>query len=995
VRAVCSEGNNSIKNSTRSAGMGNVTTRSVVRQIESLYGGASIAGLSDRQLVERFVMRRDKDDEDAFAALVARHGPMVLGVCQKLLGDCQQAEDAFQAVFLVLARKARSVRDPDLLCNWLYGVAVRTARKARTRLARQKRTEEDCAVSHPEASTTMAGDRVAIEREHAETLHAEIERLPGLFRVPVVLCYFEGLTLDQAALRLGCPAGTVHSRLARARDKLRRGLTRRGVVMPATALAAALATRPAVASVSSQLCETTARAAIEFAAGRSVATLGGALAQEVLRAMFFHKVKFIPFTLLLLGAVATSAGYLTHALAGNDEPTSPLAIRQTPVVAKPDDTKPAPGRMFVTGRVLDPQGQPVPGATVMASVRVKFSLTQGDLLRPVLTEIGHAEADGAGRFRVDAPRTSSSRNDEFVALALAPGFGAGWVKIDPDADQPAADITLQSEQVIQGRLFDVQGRPVQGVAVSVSSIERELVDDSGRFPMPGTTVSEGPIYEWTRVNDIPAWPKPAITDADGRFTIRGVGRRLKAGLSIIDPRFALRNIEVEKDDAPGSKLVTETLEPAKVFIGRVTDAETGKPVPHARLVVHAAGGLIRQPQYGITRFQADANGRFRANPARGERFQVLASPPDGKTYLQTQKSIDWPKGALEQTVDLALTRGAVIRGTVVEEGSGRAIAGASVAFIALALDDVRRLARVSKTLTAADGSFELAALPRAGHLAIQAPNDDYILREMGVLEISPGTPGGPPRYSNSFIACEPKLSGPALDFRIALRRGVTVTGRIVGPDDQPVQGVWIIGRTALAPDSTSAAFRGWRGSFHAEAPAGRFELHGLDPDVEIPVHFLEPRRRLGAMIRMSGKSASGGPLTVHLNPCGAATARLVDAQGRPVAGYGRNVVFLIRLVITPGPEYPSRDPEESKRLSGESDSLGAIDPINYTKPPGSDEKGRIDFPALIPGATYSISDYSVRMNANGAIHVRKEFTVKPGETLDLGDILIEKPVSGN
>jgi Sigma-70 region 2 len=130
--------------------MANATTISVARQLESLFDGGSVAGLSDRQLIERFVAGRDsRAAEAAFAALVARHGPMVLGVCRQLLGDQQHAEDAFQAVFLVLARRARSVRDPDLLGNWLYGVAVRTARKARGRLARIRRNEEDRIVNRP------------------------------------------------------------------------------------------------------------------------------------------------------------------------------------------------------------------------------------------------------------------------------------------------------------------------------------------------------------------------------------------------------------------------------------------------------------------------------------------------------------------------------------------------------------------------------------------------------------------------------------------------------------------------------------------------------------------------------------------------------------------------------------------------------------------------------------------------------------------------------
>ena len=983
--------------------MPRIASETLVHSLESIFEGGSIAGLSDGALLERFNTARDSAGEAAFAALVARHGPMVLDLCHQIVGDLHHAEDAFQAVFLVLAHKARTIHDPDLLANWLFGVSVRTARCAKAGLDRQRKKEEADFMrrSGPGSSAVLEvmigrAEQPLIDREQSDVLHNEISRLPSSFRLPVVLCYFEGLTLDEAARRLNCPAGTLRSRLARAREKLRRGLIRRGVTLSTTALAAALAPRSAVASVSSPLCETTARAATEFAAGKATAPITVALAQEVLRAMLFHKVKFIPFTLLLLGAVATSAGYLARALAANDEPMSPLAIRQTPLAAKPDDAKavPAPGRMFVIGRVLDPQGKPVSGAIVSASVRNKFPENSIGLQRLTLGESGHAGADGSGHFRIDAPRTSSSRNDAFLAIALAPGYGVGWVKIDPDADQPATDITLQPEQVIQGRLFDVQGRPAQGVTVSVSSIERALVHDSERRPIGGITQPEGPIYDWTRVNDIPAWPKPALTDEDGRFTIRGVGRRFKAGLSVIDPRFALQNIFVETDDAPGSKFVTETLEPAKVLTGRVTDAETGKPVPHARLLVVGDVGAVRERRYRVTRSEADADGRFRANATRGQRFQILAWPADGKTYLRSRKNIDWPKGALEQTVDLALARGAAIRGTVVEEGTGRAVAGAAVAFISRAPQMLERPPQ-SDTVTAADGSFELAALPGAGHLVVQAANDDYVLRELSTVEISPGAPGGRRAYSNCFIACEPKPNGPALDFRIELRRGVTVTGRIVGPDDQPVQDVWIIARTALAPTTTGDATRGWAGSFHAEAPAGRFELHGLDPDAEIPVLFLEPSRRLGAMIRVSGKSATGGPLTVALNPCGAATARVVDAQGRPLANFGGNEPYLIRLVMTPGPEYSRRDEKDSKRLYAQTDSLMQIDPINYVKPPVSDAQGRIDFPALIPGAAYCITDHPGRTNANGVSRVRKHFTVKPGETLVLGDILIEKPVPGN
>jgi RNA polymerase sigma factor (sigma-70 family) len=181
--------------------MGDPASVSVARQLGALFEGGSVAGLSDRQLLERFNARRDDAGEAAFAALVARHGPMVLGLCHQLLDDRHLAEDAFQATFLVLARRARSIREPDLLGNWLYGVAWRTARCARLRLARRHRTKEAGTQMTPGPIAPPADEAVAA-REQAEALHVEIERLPAAFRLPVVLCYLEGLTVHEAAHRL-------------------------------------------------------------------------------------------------------------------------------------------------------------------------------------------------------------------------------------------------------------------------------------------------------------------------------------------------------------------------------------------------------------------------------------------------------------------------------------------------------------------------------------------------------------------------------------------------------------------------------------------------------------------------------------------------------------------------------------------------------------------------------------------------------------------------
>ena len=161
-----------------------------------------------------------------------------------------------------------------------------------------------------------------------------------------------------------------------------------------------------------------------------------------------------------------------------------------------------------------------------------------DQLHPI--PIGDARADGSGRFHLDAPRTSSSRYDIVGAVAIAPGYGVGCVDLDPDADQPAADITLRREQLIHGRLFDVQGRPVPDVVISVSGVCPDAVPRHATMTLPR---SEGNVtFWWANANDFPAWPRPATTDALGHFTVHGVGRNMRAFLTARHPRFALQEI---------------------------------------------------------------------------------------------------------------------------------------------------------------------------------------------------------------------------------------------------------------------------------------------------------------------------------------------------------------------------------------------------------------------------------------------------------------------
>jgi RNA polymerase sigma factor (sigma-70 family) len=275
------------------------------------------AGVTDGELLTRYVRQRD---EAAFAALVRRHGPMVLGVCRRVLHNLADAEDAFQATFLVLVRKASAVRCPGLVGNWLYGVAYRTAQHARRALLK-RRTKEAEVVPKVEAPHEARA-------ELRDLLDRELERLPDRYRAAVVLCDLEGASGQEAALHLGLPAGTVASRLARGRALLAKRLTGHGLAVTGAAVAGVVS-QEAAAGVPAALVSSTIKAASLFAAGRAV-TAGvisaqvAALAEGVLRTMLLGKLKVAAAVLVVC---ALGAGVGTSLLHGQTGPADPAAAQ--------------------------------------------------------------------------------------------------------------------------------------------------------------------------------------------------------------------------------------------------------------------------------------------------------------------------------------------------------------------------------------------------------------------------------------------------------------------------------------------------------------------------------------------------------------------------------------------------------------------------------------------------------------------------------------------
>jgi RNA polymerase sigma factor (sigma-70 family) len=264
--------------------------------------------LSDAQLLEQFAVQRH---EAAFEALLHRHGPLVFGVCRRMLFDMQDAEDAFQGTFLVLARKAGSITGRSLLSNWLYGVAFRVAARARKNSLHRRLIER-----HDLDLTAVAGAGSSADPDLAPLLHEEVQRLPDKYRGPVVLCYLEGKTNEEAADELRWPVGTVKTRLSKAREILRKRLVRRGVALTAGLLVANTLTAGAPAA----LLDRTIQAALPFAAGKAIA--GGAasaqaliLSKGVLRAMLLGKLKTIAAAVLAVAVVAGAGGLAYYGLA--------------------------------------------------------------------------------------------------------------------------------------------------------------------------------------------------------------------------------------------------------------------------------------------------------------------------------------------------------------------------------------------------------------------------------------------------------------------------------------------------------------------------------------------------------------------------------------------------------------------------------------------------------------------------------------------------------
>jgi RNA polymerase sigma factor (sigma-70 family) len=959
--------------------MASVHLGAALRQIHGLFEAGTVAGLTDGQLLDRYLARRD---ESAFAALVTRHGPMVLGVCHSVLRGAPEVEDAFQATFLVLIRKAEAIRGREAVGGWLHRVAHRVAIEAIRDRSRKDRRE--CRAGH--LLDLIAAEENPTDDDWRIPLHEELARLPERLRQPVVLCYLQGKTHAQAAMEMSWSEATLRRRLADARGLLHARLTRRGVAISSVTLAGAMASQ-ATAAVPPAWVNALARTAVDPSAGHVASAAATRLARSVVRSLLAGQVRAVANVMTVLLATSLVAGHLVPVgPAKADDPARSMPRAARPSTLEPKDE--AEETVAIRGRVLDPDGEPFAGAKIYAyrhDRRRREGLFAPGLPAPDAT----SDADGRFEFATPDPGLRTLQVQAHWAhptvAALAPGFGPGWSAFTT-ADQ-ARDLTLKlakDDVPIVGRIVDFEGHPVPGATVRPVGVYAPPSDDLTDWEAAmaeARFLSDDAMKKLPRLFDLLPWGKEraVTTDADGRFRLTGIGRERVVSLWIEGPTIASTFATIHARTRPGStySLATErdrpelgalafygaTFEypapPPRPIEGTVRDKDTGRAIAGISIRSESfAGSAVGNRDHVRTTTGPDGRYRLVGMPP-GSGNWITAHPGPEQPYLGAGSGVPGEAGLGPARVDFELKRGVAIRGKVTDKATGKPVA-AGVEYLALPdnphRDDARGLG--GETWTRPDGSFEVVGLPGRGLVVARAGRDRYLTgpRADKISEVDPlGTikaipHGFEPDFLHAIVAVDPSEDARSFRCDVVLDPGVKRLGHVVGPDGRPVSGCTAAN---LYPATMSPNI--------VELASDAFTAMALDPRQPRPLFFRHDGKQLAAVVMVRGDET--GPLTVCLQPAGAVTGRLVADDGQPRHDVRLNVNYAEGQF---GPRY---------YLSLSRPTLG--------------HDGRFRIESLIPGVTYNLGAIAggPRYLGDFATGIK----LQPGETRDLGDVKVKPP----
>jgi RNA polymerase sigma factor (sigma-70 family) len=910
----------------------------LMRHLKGLAAGRAGPPRTDRQLLDDFASRHD---ESAFAGLVERHGPMVLRACRRVLGHEQDAEDAFQATFLVLARHPGAVRRREALAAWLYGVAYRTAMKAKRGAARRRNHEARLRDRMRPAAPSPSWDDVQA------VLDEEIQRLPESFRSAFVLCVLEGKTVPAAAAGLGVKEGTLSWRLARARRRLRERLARRGIQLSALLAALSVAQGAGEAAVPAALAGATVRFGLSAAAGEPAAAIPSqvaALAAGVTRAMLLSKARIATALLVALGLVVAGANtWARRAPAATPEGAKPQAGAKPSAPVKPAPAGEKDGHVEVRGRVLDPEGQPFPGARLVF-VYASAEKAPGKIWAT-------SAAGGAFQFSVargieDAAWYGNAWDQTYV-VAAAEGHGFAWARVRPGA---SGDLTLRlvkDDVPLRGRVLDLQGKPVAGATVR---IEEELLVPAGG----GANLTS--LHSAAFATLFP----PVKTGADGRFQINGVGRDRAATLRIEGPTIATQQVRAVARPAdkagPGARGVPFDLlaVPTRPVVGVVRDKETGKPLAGVVVRSYKVGGA--DDFNGLVRTNTDKEGRYRlvglpkdpGNAIMAEAWGRTPRPED-LPYLAAIHNVGDAPGLGPVTVDVGLRRGVWVKGRVIDKATGK---GAAAGFDYFCFgdnpfaNDLPLPHGLPSNWTRKDGTFRVVALPGRGLLGVRASSDHYRMG-VGAEEIKRKAPGSGqfldtrpyhlyPGNEHTIAEISPKAGDETITCDVYLDPGRTLQGTVLGPDGKPLAGARVRGLRPMAY---------WE---NEPLKTAEFTILALGPGETRTLEMVQEERKLAGRLVVPGDEKA--PVRVRLEPWGVVTGRLVKPDGEPMTN----------VSIYAGSRGGRPDKEGKFRIEG-----------------------------LAPGLKFGLSvikpPYRLEISGKDV----KDLALRPGETKDLGDIRVK------
>jgi RNA polymerase sigma factor (sigma-70 family) len=954
--------------------MANAQLGTVLRHIRRLSVSETARELTDRELLQRFLAGRD---EAAFAALVQRHAALVWGVCRHVLHHEQDAEDAWQATFLVLARSAATVRKTDALASFLHGVAYRTALMARRSAATRRtyeRQEKNMPRRAPHSEITW--------RELQTVLGEEIQRLPPKYRAPFVLCCLEEKSKSEAARELDWKEGTVSSRLAKAREMIQERLTRRGVTL--AALLASISLASVQAAPPAALFGPTIRAALLHAthptAEPGVSASVAALVKGVSQTMILSKFKIAAVLLLVAGVAA--GGWLVGSAPARQAETPPAAAPQPAAKKQTDGAKTVPAPLVLSGRILDPNGNPIEGAKLYL---LDFSTAKA---APKV----QASSDADGRFRfgiaradVQLPPYGGNRWDQVFLCATAEGHGPALHALGkPESPGEVTLHLVKDDMPIRGRILDLQGKPISGAIVRVTGLGLPNQGDLTAFVEGLKASKDGYPVEnkfLTHLNS-PATARlfsKTSTDAAGRFRLKGIGRERIAYVEISGPTIETRQARVMtrpgepiqrlewKDYPRGGKLIyygvsfDHVAGPTTPILGVVRDKDSKKPLAGAIVTSWKLAGddLHGRP---FIRTTADKEGRYRlTGMPRGEGNLIKIMGPEGEPYLEVEKGVPAAQGIESVTVDAELKQGVWINGRVTDKATGKP-ALAYIEYFAFADNPSRKDApgfwpRLSSK---DDGTFQFIGLPGRGVIGARGFQDRYLVAvgsEKYKLRAGPGwktiETSPPCMIENYHTLAEvaPAKDATSLTCAITLDPGRTLTGTVVGLDGKPLAGARIGGVTGFSITC-------WE---HQTQPAAEFTVYAVKEGQKRNVLVLHEEKHLAGSLMIRGDEK--GPLAIRLKPWAVLTGRLVTGDGQPRPDVEVTLERYGDRITDPSTGYHTARSFQT------------------------DKEGKFRIEALVPGLKYTMH---VKDKGRLVGTVFEDLTFESGEGKNLGDVQVKE-----